>query len=90
MSQWDIELGERIEKVEVAEILEKIEEDVAGFPAMVIRDTKGRTHKLTAVDFPSFIWEQIGVGTILLVRIKEEISGVSDISQSSRGGSQCL
>jgi hypothetical protein len=89
MSQWDIELGERIEEVEVAEILEKIEEDVTGFPAMVIRDTKGRIHKLTAVDFSSFIWEQIGVGTILLVRIKEEISGVPDISQS-RGGSQSL
>lgn len=52
---------------------------------MKIKDTKGREHHLTAVDFISYEWEKIKVGTRLLVNIEENITG-AEIGDEDEAG----
>lgn len=55
MSEYNLKLKEREEKIQVAEIVERFESGSAGLPGMIIKDQLGRRHTLMALDFTS--WE---------------------------------
>lgn len=73
MSQYTVELRKREETIVVEEIIESKEEGPAGLPMMKIKDQHGRVQVLTACDFPSYQWENIKVGTRLILVLKEEV-----------------
>jgi len=73
MSEYNLKLKEREEKIQVREIVERFDEGAAGLPGMIIKDQKGRRHTLMALDFSSTEWEDITMGSTIAVRIKEEI-----------------
>ncbi len=73
MSTWNIRRNKRKEVIEIKEIPQRWKKHSVSIPAMEIRDEKGRRHILTAVDFDSFEWEKIKVGSKIELRLEESI-----------------
>lgn len=84
MSEYHLQLRRREEKIRVTEIVEQFQKGSAGLPGMVIKDQKGRTHTLMAVDFVSFDWVDIKVGSTIVVRIEEEIRSAHLLKELTR------
>lgn len=83
MSEYNLKLRQREEKIRVAEIIERSENKGAvGLPHMVVRDQKGRRHTLMALDFISSEWEGIRVGSIIVVTMKEAIGSARVLTKS--------
>lgn len=75
MTSLNVELKQRKISIEIAEILSTRKEGPAGFPKMVVKDTDGKQHTLSSVDF--FIslreWKKIGTGSKIVIYIEEVV-----------------
>ena len=76
MSKYNLKLRKRNEIIKVREVVKKILNHSVEPPGIVIKDDQNREHYLAAVDFPSYDWEKIKVGTIINIEIEEKICGV--------------
>lgn len=83
MSKLSVPLLGRQLAIEIAKIVETREEDTAGFPGMTVIDSKGKTHLLTAIDFPSHEWDKIKPGAILFVTMREVVTSTRILESSS-------
>ncbi|MFH1575581.1 MAG: hypothetical protein ABIB55_01385 [Candidatus Nealsonbacteria bacterium] len=68
MTIWNARLIERKLSVKVRRVLRK----EPGF--MVVVDSRKRHHKLSEIDFPSFKWKEIGVGSTITLTISEAVT----------------
>lgn len=76
MSEYNVNLRQRTIEIKVKRILAYDENGPADFPQVTILDENDKQHIVTAVDFPSFEWEKLKEGSILLVRVKEQLQWV--------------
>lgn len=73
MSEYDVKLKKRTYSIVINRILAQDLNGPAGFPQMTVEDVCGRKHVLTAVDFLSWEWEKLEVGSMVLVSISEHV-----------------
>ncbi|MFC1789656.1 hypothetical protein ACFLYY_01620 [Patescibacteria group bacterium] len=84
MSNWDIQLKDREEIIEIKTILRKWEEHAADFPAIEFKDTKGREHTLSYVDITCSREEfsQLKEGSKIVISIGEKIVGLEILTNT--------
>lgn len=77
MTSINIELKRRKEVVEIAQILSIREDGPADYPEMVVKDTNGKQHILSFLDFSISLheWKKIRPGSKIEIIIEESIIG---------------
>lgn len=85
MGEYDVELRQRTIEIKVKSIIEYDENGPADFPRLTFLDENNKRHIVTALDFSSFEWEKLKEGSILLIRVKEQIQRVEIIEEKREG-----
>ncbi|MFH1423521.1 MAG: hypothetical protein ABIG29_01005 [Candidatus Nealsonbacteria bacterium] len=68
MTLWNVSLKQRQVFIKVKEVLQK------GQGFKIIVDNRGKQHRLSEVDFPSFYWKEIVVGSTITLTVSEVVT----------------